>query len=100
MKLEKRIGRLEARFRSDNTILRMRDGSVREICGRDDYLPDLFAAALGGAHSEPPPETVLLLGRGEPTGTDRWARRARVRSHATPLSWPHVSLATLRTTFG
>jgi hypothetical protein len=47
MKLERRISVLEARTLSEPVILRFADGSTRQICGRVDYLMNLFASACG-----------------------------------------------------
>jgi hypothetical protein len=53
MRFEKRIRALEARFNSDPAIIHLPDGSVREICGRGDYLLELFAGALSGLDLDP-----------------------------------------------
>jgi hypothetical protein len=50
MKLEKRLRALEARLIGNPVVLHVPDGSTREICGRGDYLMDLFAGACSHGH--------------------------------------------------
>jgi hypothetical protein len=48
MRFEKRIRALEAKMTADPVVLCFGDGSTREICGRGDFLLDLFQGACGG----------------------------------------------------
>jgi hypothetical protein len=47
MRFEKRLRALEARLIANPVVLHLPDGSTREICGRGDYLMDLFFGAGG-----------------------------------------------------
>ena len=53
MRLEQRVRALEARFHADPVILYFADGSTKEICGRADYLLNLFCAACYGGDLSP-----------------------------------------------
>jgi hypothetical protein len=53
MRLEKRIRALESKMLADPVILYFADGSTREVCGRPDYLLNLFCAATGGEDLSP-----------------------------------------------
>ena len=61
MNFKKRVRALEARFLGDPVILRFADGTTREICGRSDYLLNLFAGACGGADLSPGQAAQLEL---------------------------------------
>jgi hypothetical protein len=53
MRLEKRIRALEAQLIGDPAILFFSDCSRQEICGRGQFLLDLFCAACDGADLNP-----------------------------------------------
>lgn len=47
MRLEKRIRAVETRKTPDPVVLYFEDGSTREICGRGDFLFELFQGICG-----------------------------------------------------
>jgi hypothetical protein len=61
MRLEKRIRALEARLVSDPVVLQFADGSTKEICGRGDFLLDLFCGACSGSDLGPAHAAQLEL---------------------------------------
>ena len=63
MRVEKRVQRLETRFAGDSVVLRLGDGSTREIRGPKDFLLRLIAATCSGGELKPEQAKQLDLVR-------------------------------------